>query len=588
MKKSGIVLGKDNNGNDVFMPAKTRSTHMHVIGSTGTGKSKFFESMIRQDILNRQGLCLIDPHGYLFHDIIRWCETMGLRNGRLAKNIVLLDPSADGWAFGFNPLRGGSCEISYHVDTMVKAVSKVWGGENSDRTPLLKRALRSIFHVLAENELSLLEGRFLIDPVHAETRKKLTENISDPVIKQQWDYFNELKPKPFYDEFGSTINRLMEFFSSPLIRAMIGQTEKVIDFRSVMDEGKVVLVNLSSSDRVSPDNARLLGSLIVNDLFMRAMGRPEGSRPFYLYIDECSLFVNEDIERILNEGRKFGLHLILAHQQLKQLKKQAGEGVYDAVMGSAKTKVIFGGLSYEDAEVMANQVFLGEIDLEEGKKSLRRKAVTGQVRIWMKSMSEGESESTGRGEADSWSETETTSTGDSSSASLTFHESGLVRSQGSGMSSGESFSTSSSKSVSSFSSEGKNRSNGIRESFQNVYTEQEGGLFSLEEQRYKKMAVMVNQEPRQAVVKLPAKRSNVIETPFVREGIARRERVERFKRECFGSEDFAMTRKDAERLIDERHVRLTAGEAPENEEEITGLTDFEIVDDIPESWKDLK
>ena len=129
------------------------------------------------------------------------------------------------------------------------------------------------------------------------------------------------------------------------------------------------MVNLSSGNRISEDNARLLGTLIVNEIFLKAKGRPEDSRPFYLYIDECARFVNEDIGRILDEGRKFGLHLILAHQHLAQLKK-AGEEVYQAVMTDAKTKVIFGGLNTEDARVLAEQVFLGELDLEDPKKIL--------------------------------------------------------------------------------------------------------------------------------------------------------------------------------------------------------------------------
>ena len=336
MGSDAIPLGKNRYGKTVRLYPKTRRTHMHIAGASGEGKSKFMEHLIRSDISNNEGLCLIDPHGYLYNDIVRWCESKRMLDRSRPKKIILFDPSQEGWTFGFNPLSEGLSEISFHVDAMVRAVAKVWGGEDTDRTPLLKRCLRVIFHTLAEKNLSLYEAQHLIDPVDEEIRKYLTRDIKDVAIKKQWNYFNSLKAKPFYDEFGSSINRMMEFLASPIIRNVVGQIERTIDFRKIMDEGWVLLVNLASSDKVSDDNARLLGTLIVNDLFMRAKGRPKGSRPFYLYIDECARYINEDIGRILDEGRKFGLHLILAHQHLSQLK-EAGESVYRAVMQNART-----------------------------------------------------------------------------------------------------------------------------------------------------------------------------------------------------------------------------------------------------------
>ena len=194
----------------------------------------------------------------------------------------------------------------------------------------------------------------------------------------------------FYEEFGSTINRMMEFLAAERIRNIIGQKDSTLDFKKIMDEGYIVLVNLSSGRSVSPDNARLLGTLIVNDLFLTATERPPKSTPFYLYIDECALFINEDIGRILDEGRKFGLHLILAHQHLAQLKK-AGEDVYHSVMTDAKTKVVFGGLSPRTPEYLAELVFLEEIDLDEYKHSLDKPTVVGYTTAWLKNFSNGKS-----------------------------------------------------------------------------------------------------------------------------------------------------------------------------------------------------
>jgi len=532
-----IELGEQKSGRLVYINPETRATHMHIIGASGEGKSKFMEHMIREDIINNNGLCLIDPHGYLYNDIVRWCETKGMLDRRNQKKIILFDPSEDKWTFGFNPLQTSGAELAFHVDAMVKACAKVWGGEDTDKTPLLKRCLKIIFYVLAEKNLSLLEALYLINPKDAMVRTYLTQDVTDRVIQQEWAYFNDLKPKPFYDEFGSSINRMMEFLSSPIIRNIIGQIEGVIDFRKIMDEGWTILVNLSSSDKISEDNARLLGTLIVNDLFLKAKGRPKGSRPFYLYIDECARYVNEDIGRILDEGRKFGLHLILAHQHLAQLKK-AGEDIYHAVMTDAKTKIIFGGLSADDAETLAKQIFLGEIDLEEQKKSLNKPVVVGYIKTWLQNYSSGRSEghgtsyTTSRGTGESSSHAE----GEASRASQQIFSEDQITTTVVNAHGSASFYA---EADGSFDSESESESKGMSEALIPVLEERPTQVYDLKEQIYKAMALMVNQPQRHAIVKLPKKHTKFVSTPFVKDGFAREERVKRFKEKCYKLTDFA-------------------------------------------------
>jgi hypothetical protein len=222
---------------------------MHVLGASGRGKSKLLEHLIREDIKRGRGLCLIDPHGYLYRDLIRWLETKGFADDR---QIILFEPGDADWTFGFNPLdfRGG--ELSFCVDAMVRSCAAVWGGEDSSRTPLLKRCLRSVFYVLAEKELSLLEALELINPWSVDgIRRYLTNGIGDPVFASQWETFNALRPAEFQEHFSSTANRLIEFLAAPVVRTTIGQTRRTVDFRRVMDEGAVVLVNLAPQGRVS-------------------------------------------------------------------------------------------------------------------------------------------------------------------------------------------------------------------------------------------------------------------------------------------------------------------------------------------------
>ena len=146
-KFHSILLGHTKDGGPVYLDPKTRSTHMHIIGGTGRGKSKLMEHMIREDILNGHGLCLIDPHGQLYDDLVTWCEAIGILK---ARKILLFEPTEKNWSFAFNPLKATSSELSYHVDSLAKAIAKVWGSEDTDQTPLFERCITSILWLLIE------------------------------------------------------------------------------------------------------------------------------------------------------------------------------------------------------------------------------------------------------------------------------------------------------------------------------------------------------------------------------------------------------------------------------------------------------
>ena len=511
------LLGHDATSREpVRMGQRERSTHMQIVGSTGTGKSKLMEGLIRRDILKGQGLCLIDPHGALYGELVNW-----LASKRIERRIHLFDPAGDGWTLGFNPLKRCGKEISHQVDSMVGACAKVWGGNDLDRTPLLKRCLRLVFHVLVEEGLTLYESQYLTDPMDATARAFLASSVSDPVIGRQWAYLNSLKPRQFYEEFGSTINRLMEFLASERMRRVLGQRTGTLDFRRAMDEGEVVLVNLSSGTRVSRENARMLGTLIVNDLFLNATERPPESRPFYLYIDEFGQFVNEDIARILDEGRKFGLHLVLAHQHLQQLKDEDGK-VYYSVMTDAKTKVVFGGLTPDDAEVLSKQMYMGQFDLDEITHVLRQRKVVDYSMIREKV----------RGTA-----------------------------YGSGLQQGTHFDE-----VGTEDGSGEGYSN------QSVETESEQIMFrpemgeetssvhipSLEYHLYRAMSIMANQAPRHALVKMPGQAVREVVTPTIEAGFADEERQGRFREQYLREGGLAKPDEEAQREIEAAQSELRA------------------------------
>jgi hypothetical protein len=556
-----LELGTTQSGKKLYLDAEDRPTHMHVLGASGRGKSYFFEYLLRQDILNGNGLCLIDPHGTLYKHIVAWCaEHAHLRSW---DKIILLDASDPSWTFGFNPLNFAGADTSYCVDSMVEAVAQVWGREDMSSMPLLKRVLRGVFHALAEKELTLVEALHLINEreEYQLLRDFLTRNLKDPVIQEQWQKWNVLPPRELREQFGSTTNRLMEFLSAEVVRAIIGQREWVIDFRKVMDEGGVVLVNLEPKGRLSDFNARLLGTLITNDLFLKAQGRPEGSRPFYLYIDECGRYLNESIQRMLDESRKRGLHVVLANQHLEQLRA-AGKDVYSAITTDAQTKVIFGGLNTDDAETIVREVFL-DLDLEESKQSLSRMVAAGQEKIVLKSGSRGRSSTTGWSHAMGASEMRSRHTGHGTSEGesvLAFEDGtesptstdtwGLQESEGEGEGQGlsEVWAESSSESISEM--------NGWTESFKTTYTDAVGGHFTLEEQRYKKVA-WLKKQPRQLALLVRRDFSLIpfrvadVRKPDVSEGM-----VEHLIHERFTSIPYVTQRASALNSIKVRELEL--------------------------------
>jgi len=544
MTKKSIELGLAPDGGPVYLPEELRATHMHVVGASGRGKSKFLAHLIQQDIKEKRGLCLIDPHGQLVEEIIAWCATHGLDRGR---KIRIIEPADPHRSFGFNPLSFGSdTVVSVAVDFLAKAFAQVWGGEDTTKMPLLRRVLRNVLYVLAVRKLTLLEAPYLLATDDTDNvRKHLTENLPDSVFQAEWDEFNNLNRRDRTEQFLSTRNRMIEFLSDELIRAIVGQRQDLIDFRRCMDEGDIVLVNLAGQGRLSPDSARLIGTLMVNDLFFKARGRPKGSRPFYLYIDECYDFLNEDIERILDQCRKFGLHLILSHQRLGQLRRE-GEHIYNAVMGGAQTKIIFGGLEAEDAELMAKNVFLGELNLEEPKHILDKPTVVGYDYIWLKNEGSGEGYAlaTTSGEAVNWSEVASYLITDSPDWENPVEAEGLATSSGGSV----------------ISSETETRSwqtqNGRAQALHPLLELKPTQTYSLEDQIHRAVAALVNQRERHSVVKVPCILSGRLVVPEVREGYLKAEHVAEWQTRILDETEFLKVTSVVLEELEQRRERL--------------------------------
>lgn len=575
MARRGIDLGWDAHGHPVYLEEGARATHMHVIGATGGGKTKFLEYLIRQDIRQGRGVCLLDPTGNLCRDLLGWCAANDYLERR---QIALFQPWEGEQGFGFNPLllETDDEREAYHlVVSLVNTFAQLWGGEDINKTPLLSRLLSAVLQVLVEHRLTLAEADYLTSAQDVSgVRRFLTTRLRNPAARREWEDLNGMRPREFEDRFMSVNNRLNRFVRSPGVRAVVGRTARVIDTRAFMDAGGILLCDLSMGRNQLPlEDARLLGMLLVNDLVLKAQGRPKGSRPFYLYIDECYLYLNNDIATILDRMRQYGLHLILAHQHLGQLE-EAGPKIQDSILTNTRAKVVFGGLSMESATRMAEDLHAGELDLEEPKRVLSKPAVVGYEILWLEnyavSETEGEADGVNVSEMLNWGDVEAIATqkgtGDGDGSSRQYDDLYLPRSSATSQSHSRQRAVTHTRTLSQGGARGvvqsrsrntgRGQSQGASQAMAPVYQMLPTSVYSLQEQMYKAAAALRNLPPRTALVKPPQGQSLCITVPPVKPGLASEARIEQFRQQVFTTSGFMVGRAETEAVIQARAVEL--------------------------------
>jgi len=367
-----ILLGHDALGRAVELAGSDRETHMHVIGSSGSGKSRFLEQMMRCDLGNRQGFCLIDPHGSLYGDVLNYCS-----HKVLDRDIVLLNLSNPSQVIGFNPFRKTPAnDVSVQVDGQIRAVLRAWGVPNADQTPTLERTLRLIFTTLVELELPFHTAQHMLNFGSGEIRSQFIERLSSALIQREWQELMALRAKDWRAEMLSAKNRLLRLLTSKTLASFFNTENGGIDLADIIEQGKVLLVNLAPSSSLSEENGRVFGALLLNEFFQVARRRQavpgKALRPYYLYLDEFQTFVSLDVANMLDQVRKYKLFAVLAHQRFGQLDQD----LTDAILTNCRIKAVFGGLPVEMARVMAQELFIGELD------PLRIKVAIYQTKFW--------------------------------------------------------------------------------------------------------------------------------------------------------------------------------------------------------------
>lgn len=402
-ERGRLMLGQGADGT-VSISKKARDVHMQVVGLSRMGKSYFLEHMIRQDILSGAGVCVIDPHGEMYGHLVEWLAANDLHKLR---RIHLINPSANEWSVGFNPLCRTSEAVETRVGAMLDACQKVWGDVESQGFKTLRKLLDLIFTTLAYNRLSLREAYLLATIQNVEVRNQLVARTGDRELISQWGQLDALRDSEQSQVMDAVGNRLWEMTRTPGVKSMLGQTDEVLDFKLCMERNHIVLVNLAHAGKVRPQVPQILGALITADLHYRAQSREVSEakdNPFYCYIDECADYVNETIVKGLDQTAKFGLHYVLSHQGLDQLG-EPGSTLRTGVLRGAQNKVVFLQDDPTSAGELGEFLFEKEFDLERPKEVLIKPTVVGYSREWLErearsvTTSQGEGSGTGSGEA---------------------------------------------------------------------------------------------------------------------------------------------------------------------------------------------
>ena len=323
-----------------------RSRHVYIIGQTGAGKSGLLELFALSDIFHNQGYAIIDPHGDFAINNMKFIP------GSRLNDVVYFNPADTAYPLGFNPLEVTNPNQKTNISSEVIGVLKRMFGESWG--PRLEYILRyTILALLDRPETTMLDiTRMLTDK---NFRKETLGYCRDTVVLQFWNVeFASWNDKFVAEAVAPVLNKVGAFTANPIIRNIIGQPKSTFNIRQIMDEGRILIVNLSKG-LIGEDNAAILGSFLVTKIQLAAMSRSDipdirDRRPFYLYVDEFQNFATDSFATILSEARKYGLNLTVANQYISQMN----ETVRDAVFGNVGTMISF-RVSADDAPILAKQ-----------------------------------------------------------------------------------------------------------------------------------------------------------------------------------------------------------------------------------------
>lgn len=355
---SGIVLGKNTfRGQEklIRMQREDRRRHLYTVGQTGTGKSTFMKNLIEQDIASGEGVAVIDPHGELVDDIL------ALVPKSRANDVIVFNPGDVSRPLGLNILEidpGQPQQKSFVIDDFFKILKMIYKDLPEAFGPIFEKFFKNTIMLLLDDYQNEIPTIAEISRVFAdkEYREDKLNRETNPEIVRFWRYEAEKMSGEWSlpNMSGYITSKFAPFILNEYVRPIISQQKSAFNFRDIMDNRKILLVNLSKG-LIGDLNANLLGMVIVSKLLVAALSRvdienQEDRADFYLYIDEFQNFTTDSIATILSEARKYRLNLIVAHQFIKQLQ----ENIRDAVFGNVGSMAVL-RVGADDAEFLKNK-----------------------------------------------------------------------------------------------------------------------------------------------------------------------------------------------------------------------------------------
>ncbi len=344
---------------EVYVGQEDRMRHVYIIGKTGTGKSELLKDIILQDIREGKGLCFMDPHGDAIQDILK------LIPPERAEDVIYFNPSDTERPMGLNLLEANTEDQKHFAATaVINMMYKLFDPYKTGIVgPRFEHAVRNaMLTAMSEKGSTFIEiMRILTDSRFVQ---EILPKVTDPIIRRYWtDQIAQTSDFHKSEVLDYITSKFGRFVTNKLIRNIIGQSQSSFDFRKIMDEGKILLINLAKGE-LGEENSNFLGLILVPRILMAAMSRAdtpiENRRDFYLYVDEFQNFATPDFAVILSEARKYRLGLCVANQFIGQVEEE----VKNAIFGNVGTMVAF-RVGVSDANYLAHEFTptFGEDDL---------------------------------------------------------------------------------------------------------------------------------------------------------------------------------------------------------------------------------
>ncbi|MGE0319856.1 MAG: TraM recognition domain-containing protein [Hyphomicrobiaceae bacterium] len=403
IRPSDLPIGFDLNDHTHYVSRAARSRHHLILGLSGTGKSRFMEHMIRHDLRQGYGVCIIDPKGRnphsVFNNTLRWLHAEGFCGDDPTKpkrTVRVIDPTHATHVTSLNPF-AVTDDVRERADpyaiagNLMKVFERVWQQQFIEY-PLIARYLPAIFVALYEQRLTLADIPFIFGRATDEGRSveqlgrraALIEKIKHPLARTYLQDLDDLTKteagrRQYKEQVMGPLNRIEPFLALAATNQMFSGGVVAFDPVRVLDEGEVVLVNLSPDGlSFTEEAARVIGTYLVREFFRASKLRARHQRQFFVYIDEAANFLTDDVIKALDECRSEGLSFVLALQRLEQARA-VSENMYSTILSEPNILSVFGGLDMEEAKRVADQ--LVKLDLERPIEILAKPTPTGEFEI---------------------------------------------------------------------------------------------------------------------------------------------------------------------------------------------------------------